>query len=473
MTEESGKEDYEKRLRRRLEILKEEMAAGNIHISSDLKVIDELRAVQYGNDGEIDLNTVKSGVRALALAAEAMHYRKETKKIISLQELQRGYFENIEAIFGSLYNDMKREGATPFQVGSGVARDPEGVRIFHKAIPGVLEWVNGLWTEVHDVAHLHAEDVISLKSVFGGETFPQGNKNIVSSTGIYIDTNILPDPFLRSRYFLDGPDPVAAVRTFITCGLSLLQYKEAALAEIDVPMVAVIPDLLYLDENIRERVFTLAQNDTVSHLSAMFGTPFANLEEAQRTLRKLKTSGDVAEKLANPDLLLFDVDDTGPVEANIDTYIQTFLAPYGHDTHAGGAVISSTTGRMRQANDLLFRSTRLRGSPLIDAPTSWRYFNWKLGYGNTQQDPQTHINLHMTKALQSAASGQMEWLGAVPVQSLIEMRKQGALPELRSMLSAGVRELIDLRPDNFFGQATRLSKTFNKHLTNTAPNFQH
>jgi len=77
------------------------------------------------------------------------------------------------------------------------------------------------------------------------------------------------------------------------------------------------------------------------------------------------------------------------------------------------------------------------------------------------------MNLHMTKALQSAASGDMEWLGAVPIRALIEMRKQSVLPELREILSAGVSELIELRPDNFFRTGDQvvenIQKAFDEH----------
>lgn len=104
---------------------------------------------------------------------------------------------------------------------------------------------------------------------------------------------------------------------------------------------------------------------------------------------------------------------------------------------------------------------------MIDAPTSWRYFNWKLGYSSNRRDSETGLNLHMTKALQNAASGEMAWLGAVPVEALVEMRRSGALPELRQMLSSGVNELIQLRPDNFFRTSDQvvenIQKVFDEH----------
>jgi len=463
----ADEKQYEERLRRRLKLLKKEFDAGNVVLNADLKVIDSLKAVRYGADGEVDLNTVDGLVRSLALAVEGIHYREETKKIISLQDLQRGYFQNIESLFGSLYEDMKRARVAPFQVGTGVSRDPEGMRIFSKAIPDVLAWAENLWKEAHEIAHTHAEDLDGLKGVFGGETFPQGYKNIVSCTGIYIDTNILPDPFLRSKIVLTGADRAMAVRTLVTNALSLLHYKEAALAELEVPIVAIIPDLLFLDRYMYRQVKSAAAEDTLSHLKTIFGIQFANLEEAQHFTGKLETPADVVRRVVDPSRLIFDLDDRAPVESQIENYIATYLKPSGYQMGAGQAVLLSTIGRMSQANDLLFRSARLRGVPIIDAPTSWQYFNWKLSYGSERHDPEMHFRLHMTKALQSAASGEMEWLGAVPVKVLVEMRKHDVLPELRSILSSGVKELIDLRPDNFYRTSDQvvdnMQKAFDEH----------
>ena len=76
---------------------------------------------------------------------------------------------------------MRKEGASPFQLSSAIANNPEAVRDLHQAVPEVLSWTEGLWKDAGDVAQIHAEDTAGLKAVFGGETFPQGYKNVVSS----------------------------------------------------------------------------------------------------------------------------------------------------------------------------------------------------------------------------------------------------------------------------------------------------
>ena len=67
----------------------------------------------------------------------------------------------------------------------------------------------------------------------------------------------------------------------------------------------------------------------------------------------------------------------------------------------GRVALAQAVGRMRQANDLLLRTQRLGGVPLIDAPTSWRYLQWKLEYDATRfcDDDSRVADLHVVACL--------------------------------------------------------------------------
>lgn len=132
-------------LRRRLGLLKDHLREGKVVFADGLTVTESLSAVRTDSNGEIDLTTVDSSVRALALAVEASQHREDAKGAISLAELQQGYFSTIEQNFGSLYKQMTKEGATPSQVASAVAADREGVRIFGRGIPSFNQWAVELW----------------------------------------------------------------------------------------------------------------------------------------------------------------------------------------------------------------------------------------------------------------------------------------------------------------------------------------
>jgi hypothetical protein len=117
---------------------------------------------------------------------------------------------------------------------------------------------------------------------------------------------------------------------------------------------------------------------------------------------------------------------------------------------AGDIILPNFIGRMSQANDLLRRSLELRGTPIIDAETSWKYLNWKLEYDADHVSSSDLTPLHIVRGLQSAAKGEMQWLGNIPSEALIEMRQQGATEELREILSRGVSDIAASDPANFF-----------------------
>lgn len=119
-------------------------------------------------------------------------------------------------------------------------------------------------------------------------------------------------------------------------------------------------------------------------------------------------------------------------------------------TNPGIIIASSLAGRMAQINEHLIRSSRLRGTPIIEAPTSWRYFSWKLEYDSCSAEAYYGLtDLHVTRGLQNLVRGQTQWLGNVPPKALIEVRQSGAIDEIRSILNKGVEDLALGRPNDF------------------------
>jgi hypothetical protein len=388
-------------------------------------------------------------VRSLALAVGAFKYREDLKSIISLSDLHRRYFDVIAKNFGNLHRQMIKANATPHQVAQSICKDAGAVRDIVAIIPPFLEWIEGLWGEARDVVSAHVEDMGGLKAIFGGELFPTTSYNIASTCGVYVDTIVLPEPFVRAKFFLEEGSSEKKVYWLVKQALSLLNYQALALADIDRPIITLVPDEYQFDHDVRDFLIRAATPDVLAHLGALFGRTFETAEDAAEFLDQFKTPPDVVAALKDPSRLLFEVAAKEPLEQQLQGYIDSFLKPVGVE-HAGKAVLAKATGRMRQASDLLIRSQRLLGSPLINAPVSWQYFTWKLQYGASRVAPEDTLNLHMVRGLQSAASAEMAWLGKVPPKALIEMRKVGALPELREMLSRGVAEMVASRPDNFF-----------------------
>jgi hypothetical protein len=111
---------------------------------------------------------------------------------------------------------------------------------------------------------------------------------------------------------------------------------------------------------------------------------------------------------------------------------------------------SHSVGRMAVSNELLIKSRRLRGTPIIDAPTSWQYLSWKMEYDAEHVEKIYNVKeLHVVRSLQHMGNGEMEWLGNVPPDALIEIRQQGAMDDIRGILGKGIDELTASNPNNY------------------------
>lgn len=446
------KAQYEARLQWRLQILKKQFEAGKIKIAEGLQVVESLKRVRHAPDGTVDLDTVDGLVRSMALAVEAMHNREEMKQAISLAEIQATYFKFLENNFGHFYKIMLERGLTPHDAGIALSRTQATIEELTKNLKGFLEAIDEFWSQTADVAHAHVEDMHgTLKGVFGGDLFPSHSENIASKCGIYTDTLILPDPFLRSKHLFELSSPERQAYYLIKHALNLLQYKELACADIQPPIVVVLPDMAVLEDEEKQFFYRLGQTDALTHAAKVFGRTFASFDELMEFASTLDTIERVEAEVADPKRVLFDTAWEGDFRQKLTRATNQDFSALLRTTNPGIIVASQALGRMSTSNELLVKARRLRGTPIIDAPTSWQYFVWKLEYDaqNMEKDSQLP-DLHVLRGLQLLAESDMEWLGKVPPEALIEIRRVGALAEIRAVLAKGVNELALANPTNFF-----------------------
>jgi hypothetical protein len=455
---EPGSEDYleqQRRLRKLAEAFENDKIRFAPHLADGVR--ESLAKMRYLPNGDVDLSTVDARVRSLAFATTAISDRLEIKDRNPLREIQRLYFEHVERNFGPYHEVAVRRGLTPHHAGRAVSEGSQGARDeITKVAPKFLESIKQLWSYVNVPCCYHLEDLNCLKGIFGGDILPSNETNIASSCGLYLDTILLPDPFLRMGPLLMRWNDRDRAYYFVKHAMNLLNYKELALAEVSPPIVAVVPDGLFYDEYQSKLVMRLGAQDGLVHASALFGRDFADSSELAEFASTLVTAQDVVEKIAVPERLLFDTEWTGTLVEQIERFQTGQMARVGINLPVGESIALQCSSRMTQANDVLLRSQQFRGVPLIDAPTSWRYFAWKLEYDNRAANGFDSASTQIISGLQSAAGGEMRWLGKVPPEALIELRKSGAIHEIRDILRKGVADLSEMTEVAFSEGASRV-----------------
>ncbi|MDM1354409.1 hypothetical protein [Myroides marinus] len=466
--------EYEERVKRRVLILKDLIENGKVVFTENMKEgLDEsFSKARFDSNGEPDLLTIDARVRSLALAVEHFDHREKMKEAISLYQIQEHYFNRFETNFGHFYQEMVLNKLTPHQVAIDVAYHHDS-NYLNEVVELIVEDLTEFWDLVAESAYYHLQDQHSLtKAVFGGDLFPAHNENIASKCGIYTDTIILPCPIIRSRHLFSRWDEKQRVYYLLKHALNILQYKELALTDLEYPIVVIVPDHELFDEYALEQVQSLGERDALYHAKKVFGREFSSFDEIYDFGSKLDSIEKVLKEIVDPSRVLFDTEFKEPLSLQIENQMKGESAQLTQLTNPGLIVSTLGLGRMSISNELLMKSVRVGGGiPLMDAPTSWQYFKWKLEYdGERTLNSQDIKDMHVVQALTNLKSTNLQWIGKIPTKGLIEIRKTGAIDEIRSILSKGVNDIATA--DYLDYDATtkavyeNLNNAFNEHQKN-------
>jgi hypothetical protein len=470
-------EEYEKRVKARVLKLKEflEKSDKKINIVNKEDAVnfeESFRKIRFDSDGEPILETVDGRIRSLALVIEQIDHRDKMKSAISLQQIQEGYFNRIDGNFNHFYKMMIENNVSPHQIANVIAYGKQSIDNLDEVIKPILEDLEEFWELASESGYLHLEDDNdSIKAVFGGDLFPSNEENIASKCGIYTDTIILPCPFIRSRQMFDVWNKQQRVYFLLKHALNILQYKELALTELDKPIVVILPDREMMDEFAYEKISKLGEKDALYHAGKVFERKFESIEELIEFGKSLDTIEKVTNEIKDPKRVLFDTEFKDSLELQIKNQMESDSAKAMKTNNPGFIVSMMGLGRMGVCNELLVKSSKVGGIPLIDAPTSWEYFKWKLEYDSERTYPdQDYSKLHIVKGLNGLDSSKLQWIGKIPPKGLIELRKNGAINEIREILLKGIDELVNANQFDFTSTSHKvfnnLNFAFNQHQEN-------
>lgn len=437
-------------LHRRVELLQEKLKEGQIKIASHLidKFWESLENVKILPDGMIDPESVDGRIRSMCTFLAYQNDRQELKEAVSLKAIQEGYFQRVNYAFGQLFEMMTEAKVNPYKFARWFSSDKNRINDCLPVVDEFFEEIWDFWENISDPTWIHLEDTFDSKAVFTGELFPDGSSNIVSSTGLYFDTTILPDPFIKifpmTQFMSDEEKCYDVVRL----ALQVLSYRFLALADIEKPIVAILPDKHHLEENYREFVNHRAVSDSIKHTKTLFGQEIKDDEELLAYYSHFSDADEVIKRLINPDKLVFATEWEGSLAEQMMRLLEEQGAKLGM-TKAGQAVYLNLISRFSQANDAFQRSLQLGGTPIIRAETSWIWYNQMLEHNAGNGDVDSLSDLHIARALNSTVKNEMPWMGNIPPDALIEMRESGALDEIRHLLSSGLKSLVEANPANF------------------------
>ena len=429
-------------LHERVILLKREIEAGRFHAPAESGLMRSIANVKIDDAGRVDPETVDPLVRAASLAVVAA--TRERKLLsIPLRDVQAAYFDALDELFGPIYSKMKDRGLNPHQVATNMAATEELVSSWASESDSYVHAFESFWETNKEIVRAHLWRQDGLKAAFGGDVFPSYSNNIACSAGLYVDTIILPDPLLRVLPLFKPMSPERQVYYVAKHALNAMAYREIALSETDQPIVVITPDLSLLSSSELRFLTAIGEQDTLHHFSRLFGKSFEYGEELLSFLSGFRNTTELLNSLTDPSRLLVDAESSATLADQLKGYKARYEGEVAtvFDSLGDGLVYPLIYGRMMQANDALHKARYFKAHPLVQAPTSWQYLLWKYEYdaaGSVNQDLTDAVISRTLVAEQSQYEGLIR---DIPPDVLIELRKRGALADLRKLINDGINEI--------------------------------
>jgi hypothetical protein len=361
------------------------------------------------------------------------------------------YLDWLDGMFGPLANEATRNNVSAGAVARDFLSDPGRQERFRSQwMPEVCERVINFWKENHKAVASELNASPGLKARFGGDLGPQPHSKPFERAGLYFDTVVIPDPLLRIATL---PEEVNKNRDYyiLRYAISQTQLKEVYLADV-VPRVAMLvaEPSLFESQAADDEVYEMAAIDSVAIVNELYNLRLESFDEVKTFFAKFKTSQEAAKEIARPELFLLDedapLDPVSQLEASLsETEKDWDVSKLPREWQGPLYLLRIIYSRMTQANDTLNAAHRIGGHPLIPAPVSFHWLNQKI---KTNQrligeslNSDTSLELVKTNAL---LSKKLEWLGNVPLSSLIELRKKGRLADLRKLIDQDFNALSNV-----------------------------
>lgn len=367
----------------------------------------------------------------------------------------RPYFDWFSKEFENLANEAVKNNVEADDIARDFLANSKLRENFQKYfLPELESKLFDFWSQNSEIILSEIAKLPGIKARFGGDLGPQRRQKLFERLGCYYDTTLVADPVLRS-ITMEGPHKW---RDYYVLKYSITQVlnRDVYLADV-YPPIAV----LFGEEHLLKQTshYPLLRNqsmfDAIAVTNSIFAKDFDTEEDALKFFQKVGTSKALAKEVVNTDMFILD-DEVGnsPLE-QIEAYekekgINLDVNKLPEIMRGANSIWIAIFGRMLQANELLQGATEMEAHPVIQAPCSFHWLTTKVRVNSEIMSKAIEENLFLQLPLTNALLSQnLDWLGNVPLNDLIRLRKQGFLSELRTIIAINFSELSKVTLSNF------------------------
>ncbi len=263
---------------------------------------------------------------------------------------------------------------------------------------------------------------------------------------LYADIVLIPDPILP---WVEDPRPEERFRNvlFLQSVFALLHLKPLVNADLPYPAVIVFPSY----ERSLERLDTVTQtriNELVTGIVSVYlGRKFENFDELKSFAAT--NESDFLTGIDKHHLFVAPGGDVGqPLEDAFKMYLEEirqwrseeYLSSISR-LSKGMLVLIALMERIVPQYHLLENAEEFSSNPMLCLPAQWHYYSIACKFFDDRLKALGLLDERTVKAVRGINQPELRWLGNIPVEALVDLRRNNENEEFRRVLKAGISEL--------------------------------
>ena len=477
-------------LTRRLKKLFDDLKSGRLQLTRAVAPMLEnsLAMVQFTEGGDPVLQSVPAEIRSLArtyeLTQQYLEPRDGSSKPHQLQTPNGQQISSLTHTLFQLYEDIFVAATEKSPL--SFAPTPESFRGAIRALGGRLkgdpsgDWGPNLSRATNALATFYRSSGLDLlrgagklpgyKLVLGGkQNFGGSSLAAARSMLLYADTLLVPDPVSRwfeSEHSAEG----FAFPRMLEDLYFLLQLRPIADAQLPYPALVIFPSLEHaLEENdqvTRDREELMALDFFSHYLECSFEDleeveTFVDSRESEfiEAIQKHRLFVPMGGSGSEEFRVAIDMQKTAYKGLRSAAFFNS-IEKMPPSRIAFVAILERLAPQYHMADN----AESLNASPLMSLPVHWHY-STLLREARASVLPKMGDKTPSSTAIIQALAGlEYAWLGNVPMEQIIDLRKRGENEQFRKRLADGAGELASAGESTLDGTVERVGRALNNLL---------
>ncbi len=344
------------------------------------------------------------------------------------------YFDLLDGYFRGIY----QPGIDKDIQANYIIRMEKAAKVILLSIDDIADDIAKFWNKYAGpvLSYIREKDIF--KALYCGQISPLEGQQFVKRTAMYVDSILIEDPISALVRIKNLSTDNAYLLRMIQHAFNLMDMKELFFDIGGSPILTIYPS--FHDDDNNQKLKEYVHNYGLLYFSELLDNNFNDIDSFLDYFKSFNNPDKLTKVIKQPEML--------PKNENQSIYdfvneVYKSIVESRRDSSGvtiGTALAHKILGQLTGIGTYLFQSSILNSQLAFDSEYYWKIYKWNINHQNKD------INID-DLVLNSLNLENFSWLGNIPIDKLILLKKEGELSKVRNVLRKNIYSCTSSKGD--------------------------